>query len=189
MDQTIFHTDILKGLGTFSSAEYQWFTQHLQWKSLAKGEVLHQAGKVCTEAYFIQEGACYQAKDDDGEERVIDLHLKGEWLFPQASLLTGSPSTESVKAFLPTTVAVLGLKQLHTLMDLSTNFFQLGRLFNQGALRTELYDGTMDPDQKYALLLDKKPGITQVFPIKMIASYLKVTPETISRVRARLRNS
>jgi hypothetical protein len=44
----------------------------------------------------------------------------------------------------------------------------------------------MTPLEKYQFVLQTRPQLVQVFPLKMIASYLKVTPETLSRVREKL---
>jgi len=44
----------------------------------------------------------------------------------------------------------------------------------------------MTPLQKYQYILDHRPDLIQQFPLKIIASYLKITPETLSRVRDKL---
>lgn len=176
-------------LGSFSDSEQQWFMQHLQWYELNAGDMILSEGEICDAAYFLQEGYCYQYKEVDEEDMIIDLHLPGEWIFVQQSLVRQEPSLVAMRAFQSAKVARLGLKQMHTLMTMAPSFLQLGRLFNQGNERIMMFDDRMDPTDKYDLLMRTKPEIVRVFPIKMIASYLKLAPETLSRVRAKYRIS
>lgn len=181
--------DMFKALGSFSDEEQQWFIQHLQWLEVKAGAMILSEGEICDAVYFLQEGYCYQYKQGDEEEKVIDLHLPGEWIYVQQSLVQQEPSLVAIRAFQSAKVARLGLKQIHTLMRLAPAFLQLGRLFSQGQERTKMFDDMMDPMEKYEFLLQTKPEIATVFPIKMIASYLKLAPETLSRVRAKYRIS
>lgn len=63
-------------------------------------------------------------------------------------------------------------------------FFILSGCFFQFQSRTYLFDNSLNPAQKYNYIKEAKPLLLQMFPIKMIASYLKIAPETLSRVRA-----
>jgi CRP-like cAMP-binding protein len=180
---------MFSALGSFSDEEQQWFMQHLQWYDVKEGAMILSEGDICDAVYFLEEGYCYQYKQEDEDEKVIDLHLPGEWIFIQQSLVRQEPSMVAIRAFQGARVARLGLKQMHALMSLAPAFLQFGRLFNQGQERLLMFDETMDPAEKYAYLLRTRPEIAAVFPVKMIASYLKLAPETLSRVRAKYRIS
>jgi CRP-like cAMP-binding protein len=180
---------MFSALGSFSDEEQQWFMQHLQWYDVKEGAMILSEGDICDAVYFLEEGYCYQYKQDDEDEKVIDLHLPGEWIFIQQSLVRQEPSMVAIRAFQGGRVARLGLKQMHALMSLAPAFLQFGRLFNQGQERLLMFDETMDPAEKYAYLMRTRPEIAAVFPVKMIASYLKLAPETLSRVRAKYRIS
>lgn len=180
---------MLSDLGQFTASERQWFMQHLHWFDVKEGAIILSEGDICDAVYFLQEGYCYQYKQEGEDEKVIDLHLPGEWIFIQQSLVRQEPSMVAIRAFQEARLARLGLKQLHALMNLAPAFFQLGRLFNQGHERLLMFDETMDPAEKYAYLMRTRPETAAVFPVKMIASYLKLAPETLSRVRAKYRIS
>lgn len=180
---------MLTSLGSFSGKEALWLMQHLQWRELEKGETLLRAGEVCNAIYYLESGACYQYKGEREKEEVTDLHLAGEWMFVQESLVGQRASGVTLQAFQLSRVAVLGLPQLHALMSLGPAFLQFGRLFNQGQERLQMFDEAMDPMEKYTMLMRARPQLHAVFPVKMIASYLKLAPETLSRVRARFRIS
>ena len=62
----------------------------------------------------------------------------------------------------------------------------MGKLLDQAVSRIEFYDNNNSPDEKYVHLLENKPIVIRKFPQKVIASYLKITPETLSRVRKRI---
>jgi hypothetical protein len=65
-------------------------------------------------------------------------------------------------------------------------FLQLGKILNEPQ-RPALYDFTNSPEEKYKHLLDNTPQYLQIFPLKQVASYLKMTPETLSRVRRKIK--
>jgi hypothetical protein len=46
-----------------------------------------------------------------------------------------------------------------------------------------LFDNALAPKEKYLYVLNNRQQLIQEFPLKMIASYLKITPETLNRVR------
>jgi hypothetical protein len=60
----------------------------------------------------------------------------------------------------------------------------MGRhIFEQAILNRDYQNNRLSPEEKYAMLLSTKPQIIQSFPLKQIASYLCMTPETLSRIR------
>ncbi|MBO9595566.1 MAG: Crp/Fnr family transcriptional regulator [Niabella sp.] len=180
---------ILQDLGHFSGRDLQLFDQITVQRKVNKNEYLLEAGAVCQSVFYILSGAFFQYQTRETEDTVVDLHLEHEWMFNNSSLTTQQPSATAIKAFIKSEVIELRLEGLHALIAASNAFLQMGRLFNQGHNRTHLFDHHLDPAQKYAYLQDAKPGISKVFPVKMIASYLKIAPETLSRVRAMRRIS
>jgi CRP-like cAMP-binding protein len=141
-------------------------------------------GEVCSSFYYVLEGSFIQYSLVDDEEHIIDLHVSHEWLFNQESLTEQSPSTTTIRAYADSEVLCLSLYAFHQLSGQSQAFLQFGKILNQPKYRTFLFDQALSPTDKYNYILKSKPELTQVFPLKMIASYLKVTPETLSRVRA-----
>jgi hypothetical protein len=105
-------------------------------------------------------------------------------MFNQESLIEQLPSTTKIKAFSNSELLSLTLNGFHYLCSKSQAFLQFGKILNQTKYRTSLYDSSLNPLEKYLFITKIKPEITNIFPLKLIASYLKVTPETLSRVRA-----
>ncbi|MCY1549131.1 hypothetical protein D9M68_852860 [compost metagenome] len=82
-------------------------------------------------------------------------------------------------------VREISINAIHQLIAASPAFYQLGGLLQKGTERLHYLETTNSASEKYRLLLAEQPEFLQAFPLKMIASYLKITPETLSRLRAK----
>jgi CRP-like cAMP-binding protein len=176
--------DILFDIGQFSDTEIALFEKFTTRKTLNKNDILLKEGEICKSAFYVLSGSFFQFQTGEITENIIDLHLQKEWMFNHASLIEQSPSKTAIKAFTKSEVIELSLSNLHSLIAHSQAFLQIGRIFNQPNNRIYLFDNSLNPAQKYNYIKEAKPLISQIFPIKMIASYLKIAPETLSRVRA-----
>lgn len=176
--------DILNSLGQFSNFDIELFEKHTSKKTLNKNEILLNEGEVCKSFYFILSGSFSQFKNCDINEVIIDLHLQNEWMFNQQSLTEQKPSDTTIKAFSKSEVVELSLNSFHCLCSKSQSFLQFGKILNQSITRTFIFDNSLKPQEKYNYINMSKPQLVKIFPIKMIASYLKIAPETLSRVRA-----
>lgn len=181
--------EILASVGTFSSRDLLLFEEKALRKIVQKNDAVLSRGEICQSVYFILSGSFFQFLSDHETEKIIDLHLPNEWMFNHPSLIGQIPSGTTIKAFEGAEVIELSLINLHELIARSQSFLSLGRVFDQAHHRTYLFDNALSPVQKYNYIKNAKPLIVHVFPVKMIASYLKITPETLSRVRANYRIS
>ncbi len=184
VEKTMTTREILNSLGAFSDLEVELFEKHSKRRILNKNELLLREGEVCTSFYFILSGSFSQVQLDDIDEVIIDLHLKHEWMFNQQSLTEQSPSTTAIKSFSKSEVIELSLTNFHFLCSKSQSFLQFGKILNQTRYRSYIFDHSLKPNEKYKYINQSKPDLIKVFPIKMVASYLKIAPETLSRVRA-----
>lgn len=176
---------ILQSIGQFSAFDAELFEKHSAKKQFTKGEILLNEGEICRCMYFIQSGSFFQFQASDKEDIIIDLHPPGEWMFNQQSLTEQASSETAIRCFSDAEVIELSLTGFHCLCSRSQAFLQFGRILNQPKYRTAIYDKALNPSEKYNYIAETKPQLLQLFPLKMIASYLKVTPETLSRVRAK----
>lgn len=177
-------SDILKNNGLYSPTDEQLFERTVKVRMVSKDEILIHPGEICKSVYFNITGAFYQyTYKDEIEENIIDLHSDNEWFFNHLSFISQKPSDSFTKAFTEGQVLELTIESLHSLMGRSPAFLQLGKIFEQAASRVHFFDNQLTPAQKYQYLLENKRELLQKFPLKYIASYLKITPETLSRVR------
>ncbi|MBL7932853.1 MAG: Crp/Fnr family transcriptional regulator [Bacteroidia bacterium] len=176
--------EILRSIGQFTDDQAKLFDEHIINRSLGKNDTLLCENEICSALYYIKSGAFFQYQNLETDANIIDLHLPGEWMFNQQSLTEQNPSSSTIKAFLKSEVLELSLRNLHDLMTKSQSFLQFGKFLNQSKIKSFMYDHSLNPTEKYNFIIGAKPELTKVFPVKMIASYLKIAPETLSRVRA-----
>lgn len=177
----------LKKEGRYSEKELLLLEEALECRILAKEEILLPKGEICASLCFIVSGAVYQYQIDSAlNKNVIDLHVPNDWVINPKSFTAQMPSDCWVQAFQETTIYVLSIASIHELIAQSQSFLQMGKILEESTARLAFFDNNYTPAEKYQFILDHKPELIQIFPQKLIASYLKITPETLSRVRNRL---
>jgi len=180
----------LSKTGHFSKEELTFLKEELQFRNLKKEEILLNKGEVCASLSFIISGALYQYKiDSDGNKNVIDLNVTNDWIINHKSFTTQKPSEYTIQSYEESTICILSIESIHRLIAKSQSFLQMGKVLETSISRIDFFDNNNTPDEKYNYILENKSEITQRFPLKLIASYLKITPETLSRVRNRLSKS
>ncbi|MCU0447449.1 MAG: Crp/Fnr family transcriptional regulator [Microscillaceae bacterium] len=178
---------VLAKIGSFSENDCRLFEQKSQARNLPKGDFVLRPGEVCRSVYYILAGDFLQYNYyDEIELNVLDLHLTCEWFADYGSFIWQKPSQNFVQAYSDSQIWELSVENLHQLISLSPAFFQLGKILESSTSRLHFFDNRMTPTQKYQFILDHKPQLLQKFPLKIIASYLKISPETLSRVRESL---
>jgi CRP-like cAMP-binding protein len=176
--------EILNKIGQFSLFDCELFEKFTSRHRVGKNNILLKEGEICKSVHFVLQGSFIQYKTKDTDENIVDLHLKNEWMFNQESLTEQLPSTTNLKAFSNAEILSLPLNTFHYLCSKSHAFLQFGKILNQTKYRTSFYDSSLNPLEKYQFICEIKPELLNTFPLKLIASYLKMTPETLSRVRA-----
>lgn len=177
---------MLKQLGNFSDVETELLNNSLRKIYLAKNEVLVAEGEVSKSVYFIVKGSFYQFFINQVREGqvITDLHIENEWMFNVESLINQIPLKTTIISFEKSEVLELTLENLHKLIALSQRFLHFNKLFSTPNSKMIFYDENLNPAEKYDYIIKTKPQLLQKFPLTVIASYLKIRPETLSRVRA-----
>jgi CRP-like cAMP-binding protein len=180
-----FGKDILNGLGSFTSDDISLFDTKAIKRNFKKNEVLLIEGKVSKSAFYVLSGEAYQFCYNDIDENIIDLYIEKEWCLNHSSFVTQKPSTTIIKAYSELTVLEITMTSVHELISISPSFFQLGHVLEQTVSRVQYFDNANTAKEKHNQLLSLRPQLFQKFPLKMIASYLKIAPETLSRIRGK----
>jgi CRP-like cAMP-binding protein len=174
----------LQKTGNYNKLEELLFENEVVQKRYPKGEVMTAKGEVATSVYYLVSGAVVQRiKSNEGWQNIIDLHTENEWLVNHLSFVSQSPSNSEMVAYTDVVVLELSIHAIHLLVSKSLAFLQLNRVLDQATARLHFFDFSLTPIQKYRYMFEQKPVLLQHFPLKMIASYLKISPETLSRVR------
>ncbi len=177
----------LQRTGSYSQEELTLLEEKLEYQTYPKETFLLNKDEVCSSLYFIESGAICQYKEDDaGEKHMIDLNVTHDWVINHKSFTSRKPSEYYIQAYEACEVYILSIEAIHTLIAESQAFFQLGKILEASTARVHFFDNNYTPDEKYAYVLKHKPALVQKFPQTLLASYLKMTPETLSRVRKRI---
>ena len=159
-------------------------------KKFRKRQYFLQEGEVCKYTAFITKGAMRQYRvDDKGEEHIIRLFIENWWASDRESLMNKTPSIYFIDAWEDTEVLLvtktdLGdlVDRIHTLTEwvrkLDANF----AIASQRRLNAAI---SLSAEERYHDLEKSDPEILQRFPQHIIASYLGINRETLSRIRGR----
>jgi len=176
----------IQEIGNFSPEQVQQIVDASLLRATPKNEIVLKVGEVCNSCYFIDKGAAYQYElNEDSEERIIDLYAAGDWVINVTSFTKREPSKHIIKTYADSLLYELKIDVIHKLIEKHPSFIQMGKVLGADSFRTDIFDQKLTPDLKYDLLIQKKADLLQTFPQHMIASFLKITPETLSRVRGR----
>ena len=184
MDQLQKLNICLNNIGHFSEEDIALLYHFGYIYTYKKNDYILNENQVCDCLFFILSGACYQYLKEDIEEKIQELYIAFDCALDSVSFINQEPSKVKIKAFNDCEILVLNIDSIHRLIQKSNVFLQLGKLMNPHD-RLLFFDNSMNPSQKYNHILTNKPTLLKIFPLKYIASYLKITPETLSRVRAK----
>jgi CRP-like cAMP-binding protein len=178
------YSEILRTTGTYTDDEARLFEEAVTARHIARDEFLLHKGQVAKSLYYLLSGSVYQYEQvSELDRNIIDLRIQNEWFFDYQSLISQRPSEIYIQAFSDCHILELSLDTVHYLTGRSIAFLQLNRVLEGALERLKFFDQSMTPAEKYTFILNYRPGLIQAFPLKMISSYLKLTPETLSRVR------
>lgn len=152
-------------------------------KIYKKGEFLLQEGEVENNLYFIENGAVKIFYLSEYEEKIIRLGYNGSMLNSMSSFLNKSPSELYVEAIRQTKVKVLSRAVIEDIVEHSENYPQFLETVLVQQLDREVDLLIDSPAKRLERVLKRSPNLFQHVPLKYIASYLRMKPETLSRVR------
>jgi CRP/FNR family transcriptional regulator, anaerobic regulatory protein len=183
--------DFVSTLVTFEPGAQEDFQRMVRERSLKRKEHFLRQGEICRSIGFIKSGYIRLYYLLDGEDITKDFNFENNFCGSHASFSTLSPSRFNIVAMEDVVIEEINRADLYVLYDKYKSFERLGRLMMERMFdRKEQRESAFlqdDAEIRYADLLIQYPGITQRVPLKYIASYLGLTAETISRLRA-LRN-
>lgn len=160
-------------------------------KKLRKKQYLLQQDDVCKYTAFVEKGILRTYTiDDKGNEHMVQFAFEGWWASDIYSFLTGEPSVYNIDALEEAQLLLLTKSANEALLEKVPKMERYFRILSQNALvtfqRRIVGSLSLSAEEKYNKLIATYPDITQRVPQHMIASYLGVTPETLSRVRKQM---
>jgi CRP-like cAMP-binding protein len=177
--------------GTFTDAEFAFVeTQFLQ-RTVPAGDFLNRAGDVATHAAFVASG-CLRSYviDAKGKEHIVQFAPETWWVADANSLMSGLPTQYFVDAIEDSELLLLDGPSHQRLLNQVPGYaasFQTGIQRHAAAKDQRIANAlSSSAEERYQEFLKTYPSIAQRVPQFMLASYLGVSPETLSRIRRNL---
>lgn len=171
--------------------EQSTIESHLTPKKLRKKQFLLQEGDVCKVIAFVEKGALRSYFiDDKGVERIIQFALEGWIISDLYSFLTNDAATYNIDAFEHSELVLIHKTSHNLLLNTQPKYESYIRL-----LITDAYVAlqkritsviSLSLEERYTYFSSLYPDIVQRVPQHMIASFMGLTPETLSRIRRRI---
>jgi CRP-like cAMP-binding protein len=175
-------------LANFSSEEWDFYQNIIEEVSFKKKSFLTKRGEVEKYAYFILEGAVkYEAVTEEGKEICVDLGFQGNLVSSFAACLSQMPSIIAIQAVTNIKAFRLYYPPILELLETSKNAERFHRLIaEQLYIRETRRTYTLiskTAEERYLHLLENQPDALRLIPIKDLASYLGIHPDSLSRIR------
>lgn len=180
-------------LPNITEAEWQALQDCLTIRHLKKGDVLVKEGSVCNAVSFINKGLLRFYMLVDGKEVCTGFFVENQYASAYESFLTRQPYTDIIDALEDTELLELNYNQMQYLYANHPVFQVFGRkmaeyLFIFISKRNNALQ-LLTPEQRYQRLIAQNSALLQRVPQYMLASYIGVTPEHLSRIRRKLSSS
>ena len=158
-----------------SEADISALLSHMEEVRFKKKEVIVQEGTKNTNLYLIKEGIWRGHYLKDGVDTSIWFASKGEAAFSVWGYADNSYSQISIEAMSDSIAYCISKTALNELYSTSIGLANLGRRLSAGSPRAK---------ERYLTLIKETPELLLHVPLKYIASYLWITPQSLSRIRA-----
>lgn len=157
-------------------------------KKLRKRQFLVQAEEECKYLAFVEKGILRSFTiDSKGSEHVVQFAFEGWWISDVSGFFTGEPSTYSIDVLDNAELLILtraNMEKMFAEVPKLERFFRILIQNSYIALQRRMAGTlTLSAEERYLNLLNSSPDIASKIPQHMVASYLGVTPETLSRIR------
>lgn len=185
-------SETVRKYATLSNEELSLFYSFFEKRNYPRNSILLEAGEVTHEAFFVVEGVLRQFfTNEEGLEKTCNFFLEGEFATDLEGFFRQSRSSTSIVTLQPTVCLVItckrtgaAIKQAAVIGELFKNMVEEIATENIRRIQSML---ALSPEKQFLELIQSKPEIQQRVPQRYIAQYLGVAPESLSRIRKRMK--
>lgn len=158
-------------------------------KTLDKGDYLLRNGVTCRTDNFVVNGAlkAYYINSETGKEEILYFAIEDWWATDIESFQKRKPSIYNIQAIERTTLLQISYDSFQEILRQIPKLERFFRLILENYLgslqRRIILNNVLDAEQRYLDFMEKYPKISDRVPKYLIASYLGITPEFLSRIR------
>lgn len=190
MDTGVILKNVAKHI-LLTAEEKEFFLSLLEEKTLKRKTLYLKAGTVCRSSAFVVKGAMRSfTVDADGKEHILSFATEGWWISDLYSLISQNPAILNIEAIADSEALLLTRDNQQYLFEKVPKFERFFRILVENSLvasQQRLIDNmSSDAEERYLRFIAKYPSIPSCVPQHNIASYLGITPEFLSKIRARL---
>ncbi len=177
--------------GGLTETQYNTIMPYIKTKNLLKGEVLLKQGDVCLHFFFVEQGLLrFYALNEEGKENILQFATENWIVSDRGSFYFKEPSAYYIDAVEDTLVVMLDEAFINRIAKVNPHFRKNNERLLQNHIR-HLYSRISlllgaTAKTRYLEFVNMYPDIMLRAPQWMIASYLGITPESLSRVRKSL---
>ncbi|WP_431164866.1 Crp/Fnr family transcriptional regulator [Tenacibaculum halocynthiae] len=182
--------EYIKRYISISDSEIELFQSHLKIKRVKKKGFLLNEGQVCKSRYFITKG-CLRLFyiDTKGNEQIIHFGIDNWWITDYESLINKVPSKLYIQAIEDTEVLELTINDFNNLCNVLPKTERLFRIIMEKtyiAIQKRIeFIYSLSGEENFNKFVTENPKFTQRVPQYMIASYLGMSPEFVSKIKAK----
>jgi CRP-like cAMP-binding protein len=173
----------------FSPEELDIIVSRFERQVIEKNKLFLGEGEICKKVAFVESGTLILSQTlDSGDEHILDFFMQGNMISDYYSFLRNIPCDANIKALKESSLLVMSKKDMEFLYKTIPNYQKLGRILAEESfiqLAESLKNASLPPIKRYERLIERKPMIFENFPQYMIASYLGISPEWLSKLRAK----
>jgi CRP-like cAMP-binding protein len=160
-------------------------------KTLDNKEYLIKEGGIIKYLPFINDGLMVNYRvNESGERYVLQIGSSGGWLGDLYSFFSGNPTRFNIQAYHATELLMINHETFEYMTTEYPVFEKFFRLVIQNAyvktIDTKYRDNSLSAEMRYLELIKKTPTILDDIPHYLIASYLNIKPQSLSRIRKKL---
>lgn len=174
--------------------ELELMEMHCHFRKLKKKEFLLQEGEVCRFSAFVVSGCLRSYRlDDGGNEHTFKFVIEDWWITDNESYSNGTPAQFNIQALEDCELMVISKESFYFLLERIPQLKPLvdrlqSNSFN--ASQERIYQQiSATPEARYQAFVDTYPDIFNRVPLHMVASYLGMSRETLTRIRAHFARS
>ncbi|HCA06291.1 Crp/Fnr family transcriptional regulator [Chryseobacterium sp.] len=160
---------------------------HWEKREFKRNEFLKISGSTDTDIYFVENGSVRIFIMDENEERIIRFGYTGNIVVSMDSFLSGKPSDFYIQAIKKTTVKVASKKDFYAFIQSDEEHLKFWISILEDLVQQQLEREkdllTNSPKERFERVLKRSPKLFQEVPNKYIANYLRMSPETLSRLK------
>lgn len=177
--------------GILSEEEINHVLSHFKFKKLTASDHFHSMDVIANEVAFVEKGIFRVYAIDAGDNEVTKYFVReNQFMVDLESYYAAKPSNDAFQAAVNAEIYIIRKSIIETISKQIPNFYIFIKSITEAQLLNKIKDNDFlnfgDSKTKYVEFVKRYPALAQQVPQQYIASYLKITAQSLSRIRKQL---